>query len=60
MRTKLEIMKERRKAKERGDLPADCIAKVERVLGNTAISQFLARQSELTVLEEMQASRRAA
>lgn len=44
----------------RRDLPADCIAKVEKVLGNTAISQFLARQSELTVLEEMQATRRAA
>lgn len=42
------------------DLPADRIAAVEAVLGNTAISQWIAHQSHLTVLEEMQASRRAA
>jgi hypothetical protein len=33
---------------------------VERVLGNTIISQYLAQQSKLTVLEEMQAARRQA
>lgn len=42
------------------DLPADRIAAVEAVLGNTAISQWIAHQSQLTVLEEMQADRRAA
>ena len=47
----------------RRDLPARHIAAVERVLGNTVISQWVAQQSKLTVLEEMQAdraSRRAA
>jgi hypothetical protein len=42
------------------DLPAEKIAPVERVLGNTIISQYLAQQSKLTVLEEMQAARRVA
>jgi hypothetical protein len=42
------------------ELPARHIAAVERVLGNTVISQWLAQQSKLTVLEEMQAQRRAA
>lgn len=41
-------------------LPAEYIADVERVLGNTAISQFQAAQSDLTVMEEAQANRRAA
>lgn len=41
----------------RRDLPARHIAAVERVLGNTVISQYLAQQSKLTVLEEMQAAR---
>lgn len=44
----------------RRDLPAKHIAAVERVLGNTVISQWVAQQSKLTVLEEMQAQRRAA
>jgi DNA-binding transcriptional regulator YdaS (Cro superfamily) len=44
----------------RRELPAKHIAAVERVLGNTVISQYLAQQSQLTVLEEMQAARRAA
>lgn len=41
----------------RRELPARHIAEVERVLGNTVISQWLAQQSHLTVLEEMQAER---
>lgn len=47
----------------RRELPARHVAAVERVLGNTVISQYLAQQSQLTVLEEMQAQlqqRRAA
>lgn len=39
------------------ELPARHIAAVERVLGNTVISQWVAQQSQLTVLEEMQAAR---
>jgi hypothetical protein len=42
------------------ELPAKHIAAVELVLGNTVISQYLARRSDLTVLEELQAMRRAA
>lgn len=41
----------------RRELPAKHIAAVERVLGNTVMSQWVAQQSQLTVLEEMQASR---
>ena len=41
-------------------LPAEYIAQVERVLGNTVISQYLAAKSDLTVMEEAQANRRAA
>jgi len=44
----------------RRELPARHIAAVERVLGNTVISQYLAHVARLTVLEEMQAARRAA
>lgn len=44
----------------RRELPARYIAAVEYELGNTVISQWLAQQSQLTVLEEMQAQRRAA
>lgn len=44
----------------RRELPARHIAAVEYELGNTVISQWLAQQSQLTVLEEMQAARRAA
>lgn len=42
----------------RRELPAKHIAGVELVLGNTVISQWVAQQSKLTVLEEMQAARR--
>lgn len=41
----------------RRELPARSIAAVERVLGNTVISQWLALQSDLTVLEELQVDR---
>ena len=41
-------------------LPAEYISAVERVLGNTVISQYQASKSDLTVLEEMQVARRAA
>lgn len=44
----------------RRELPAKHIAAVEAVLGNAVISQYLAQQSKLTVLEEMQAARRKA
>ena len=45
----------------RRELPARCIAAVEAVLGNTVISQWLARQSNLTILEQyIQGARRAA
>jgi len=44
----------------RRDLPAEKIDAVEGALGNTAMSQHVAGRSLLTVLEEMQASRRAA
>lgn len=36
------------------------IAMVERILGNTSISQYLASQARLTVMEELQAMRAAA
>lgn len=41
----------------RRDLPAEAIPRAEAVLGNTLISQWLAAQSKLTVLEEMTATR---
>lgn len=41
----------------RRELPAKCVAAVETVIGNTVISQYLAQQSKLTVLEEMQVAR---
>lgn len=44
----------------RRELPARHVAAVERVLGNTVISQWLAHQAQLTIVEEMQAMRRAA
>lgn len=43
---------------QRRELPAKHVAAVEAIVGNTVISQWLAQQSKLTVLEEMQASRR--
>lgn len=42
------------------EMPARHIAMVEKVLGNTAIRQFLAAQASLTVMEELQAMRAAA
>jgi predicted transcriptional regulator len=44
----------------RRDLPADAICRFESAVGNTLVSQWVARQSQLTVLEEMQATRAAA
>lgn len=41
----------------RRDLPGARIAAFESVSGNTAISQWLASRSHLTVLEQMQADR---
>lgn len=41
----------------RRELPAKYVAAVERVLGNAVMSQWLAHQAELTVLEELQATR---
>ena len=43
----------------RRDLPGERVRVVEEFLGNTAISQWHARNVGLTVLEEMQAGRRA-
>lgn len=40
----------------RRDLPADKVADFERVVGNSIVSQWLAAQSKLTVLEQVQAS----
>lgn len=40
------------------ELPARHIAVAERALGNTVISQWIAQQSKLTVLEELQAERK--
>lgn len=42
----------------RRELPAKHVAAMELVIGNTVVSQWLAQQSKLTVLEEMQAQRR--
>jgi hypothetical protein len=45
----------------RRDLPAEAIPRWEaEAVGNTLVSQWLAWQSSLTVLEEMQATRAAA
>lgn len=40
---------------KRRDLPADAISRFEAVVGNSCVSQWLAMQSRLTVLEQMQA-----
>jgi hypothetical protein len=47
-------------AENRRELPARCVGAVERVLGNAVISQWQARDANVTLLEEMQATRRAA
>lgn len=44
----------------RRELPARHVAAVERVLGNVVISQYLAQQAGVTLLEEIQQARRAA
>lgn len=44
----------------RRSLPAEQIALFEEVCGNTFVTQWLAARSHLTVLEEMQATRKAA
>lgn len=41
----------------RRDLPAEAVRLVEALLGNTAISQWHARNAQFTVLEELQAGR---
>jgi hypothetical protein len=41
----------------RRDLPAHKVAQFESVVGNTLVSQWLASQSRLTVLEELQATK---
>lgn len=43
------------KRKHKRDLPGDAIAKFQTACGNTAISQWVALQGQLTVLEAMQA-----
>lgn len=45
---------------KRRDLPADKLAAFEKVVGNSIVSQWLAAQSQLTVLEELQATKVAA
>ncbi len=44
----------------RRELPADRIAAFEAAVGNSLITQWLAAQSRLTVLEAIQAAMRAA
>lgn len=44
----------------RRSLPPDLIGAFEAFVGNTIVSQWLAQQAKLTVLEEMQASRACA
>lgn len=41
-------------------LPADAIARFEAVVGNSLVTQWLAAQSKLTVLEELTATRKFA
>lgn len=45
---------------KRRELPASKVAETEAVIGNTVMSQWLAYQADLTVLEELQATRRIA
>lgn len=44
----------------RRSLPAACIARFESLVGNTLVTQWLAAQHGLTVLEEVTATRNAA
>ena len=45
---------------QRKSLPAERIARFEVAVGNSVVSQWLAAQAQLTVLEELQAGRLAA
>lgn len=45
---------------DRKSLPAERIARFEVAVGNSVVSQWLAAQAQLTVLEELQAGRLAA
>lgn len=47
-------------ARHRRDLPGDALSAVEGELGNTFVSQWHAMRAQLTVVEEIQAQRRAA
>lgn len=49
-----------RHGKERRDMPAKYIAAFEAVTGNTYVSQWIAQQSGLTVLEGVIAEKKAA
>lgn len=49
-----------RKGKERREMPAKYIKDFEAVTGNTFVSQWLAQQSGLTVMEAVIADRKAA
>jgi DNA-binding transcriptional regulator YdaS (Cro superfamily) len=44
----------------RRELPAKHVGAVERILGNTIISQWLARNAQVTLLEELQQAQREA
>lgn len=44
----------------RRDLPAEALPRFEAVIGNTLVSQWLARYAKLTVLEEITATKAVA
>jgi flagellar biosynthesis chaperone FliJ len=44
----------------RRDLPAEALPRFESVIGNTLVSQWLAAQSQLTVLEQITATQKVA
>ena len=44
----------------RRSMPADCISDFEDFVGNTLVSQWMARRAKLTVLEEITATRAVA
>lgn len=46
--------------RSRRDLPAEAVARFEAVVGNTLVSQWIARNAQLTVLEEITATKAAA
>jgi len=47
------------KGHKRRELPADKIAAFERVVGNSAVMQYLTRKGDMTLMEEVIASRGA-